>query len=100
MSKFKAGDIALIIGANVLTQNIGKVVELSAFVEDGDLYVGPDAELYRHSDIGCWIVRGEGVIFRTDKELREGFGICEERHLMPLPKDQAPEQQKAKGVEA
>ncbi|MFP6354723.1 hypothetical protein VST52_07155 [Pseudomonas aeruginosa] len=100
MSKFKAGDIAMIIGANVLTQNIGKVVELSAFVEDGDLYVGPGAELCRHSDIGCWVVRGEGLFFRTDKEVREGFSICEERHLMPLPKEQTPEQQKAKGVEA
>ena len=100
MSKFKAGDLAMIFGASFLTQNIGKVVELSAFVEDGDLFAGPDAQIYQHSDIGCWIVRGEGVQFRNDVGIYEGFGVCEERHLMPLPKDKAPEQQKAKEVAA
>ena len=72
MSKFKAGDMAMIVGANVLTQNIGKVVELSAFVEEGDIFAGPNAQLYRHSDVGCWIVRGDGVLFRADDEVYEG----------------------------
>ena len=90
----------MIVGANVLTQNIGKVVELSAFVKDGDLYAGPDAQLYRHSDAGCWVVRGEGVQFRADEEVYEGFGLCEERHLMPMPSEKAPENQQISEVAA
>lgn len=97
---FKPGDLAVIVGANVLTQNIGKSVELSAFVQEGDLYAGPDAQLYRHTDIGCWIVRGEGVEFRTECGVYEGFGICEPRHLMPLPGSPVPEQAKSLEVPA
>lgn len=100
MSQFKPGDLAMIVGANYLIQNIGKVVELSAFVQDGDLYAGPNGRLYRHSDIGCWIVRGEGVQFRADDDVCEGFGVCEERHLMPLPGDASPSKQQAKAVAA
>lgn len=98
MSQFKPGAIAMIIGANSLTQNIGKVVELSAFVQDGDIYAGPDAQLYRHSDVDCWVVRGEGVHFRADDDIYEGFGLCEQRHLMLLPGDAQPEQQKSREV--
>lgn len=97
-NQFKAGDLAIIVGANFLTQNIGKSVELSAFVQDGDLYAGPDGSLYRHSDIGCWVVRGEGVQFRADEGVYEGFGICEPRHLMPIPGSTAPTENKSQAV--
>lgn len=84
-NQLKPGAMAMIVGANVLTQNIGKVVELSSFVQDGDLYAGPDGKLWRHGDVGCWIVRGEDVQFRADDEVYTGFGVCEGRHLMPIP---------------
>ena len=81
----KVGNLAMVVGANFLKQNIGKVVELSAFVSDGDLYAAPTGELFRHSDVPCWVVRGEGVVFRADNEVYEGFGLCEQHHLMLLP---------------
>lgn len=99
-NQFKPGDLALIVGANYLIQNIGKVVELSAFVRDGDLYAGPDGQVYRHSDADCWVVRGEGVQFRTDDEVCEGFGVCEPRHLMLMPGTKEPERQQSREVPA
>ncbi|RDL17070.1 hypothetical protein D884_03179 [Pseudomonas sp. URMO17WK12:I10] len=97
--QFKPGDLALIVGANSLTQNIGKVVELSSMVKDGDLYAGPNGSLYRHSDVDCWVVRGEGVVFRTEDGVFAGFGLCEPRHLRPIGRDFTAEQQKAKEAE-
>lgn len=90
MSKFKVGDMAIVIGANYIAENIGKVVELSAFVSDGDLYAGPNGSLYRHSDIPCWVVRGDDVQFRTDEGTFFGFGLHEERHLMRIEPDSIP----------
>ncbi|UTL89522.1 hypothetical protein [Pseudomonas fluorescens] len=97
--QFKPGDLALIVGANSLTQNIGKVVELSSFVKDGDLYAGPNGGLYRHTDVDCWVVRGEEVVFRADGAVFAGFGLCEPRHLRPIGRDLSPEHQKAKEAE-
>jgi len=97
---FKPGDLAVIVGANTLVQNIGKVVELSAYVTDGDLYAGPNGQLYRHSDIGCWVVRGDGVQFFADDEVLTGFGLCEPRHLMPIQGDCQPDRQKSREVPA
>ena len=94
----KPGDQAVVIGANYLTQNIGKVVELSALVHDGDIYVGPNCKLYRHSDVDCWVVRGDGITFRTEDEVIEGFGLCEPRHLMLLPPDNQPERQQSREI--
>jgi hypothetical protein len=99
-NQFKPGDLALIVGANTLVQNIGKVVELSTFVRDSDIYVGPDGNVYRHSDADCWVVRGEGVQFWTEEGVYDGFGLCEPRHLSPLRGDFQPERQKSREVPA
>lgn len=57
-NQFKSGDLAIIVGANSLTQNIGKQCELREFVTSGDVYVAPNGEVYRHDDVrpGRWWV--------------------------------------------
>lgn len=99
-NQFKPGDLALIVGANVLIQNIGKVVELSQLVRNGDIYVGPNGEVFRHSDCECWVVRGDDVQFLADDEVSHGFGLCEPRHLMRIPGDSQPERQQSREVPA
>lgn len=78
MSKFKPGDLALIVKAQY-EENLGQVVTL----------VRIDWFFSFISDETCWIVEGEG---------RGCF--CPESALMPLRGDFQPEQQKAKEVEA
>lgn len=90
MSKFNPGDLALIVGAFSMTQNIGKVVELVQFVVDGELYIAPDGVTYRHQGVSCWVVVGEGVVCRSSCEIFNDFGLHIEGHLMPLRGDFAP----------
>ena len=99
MSKFKAGDLALVVGCNTNPKNLGKVVELIALIFPGEIFHAPDGRKYladmdQHG--GGWIVQSENFISRD----RQPWGLVEERHLMPLKGDFQPEQQKAKEVEA
>jgi hypothetical protein len=99
--QFKAGDLAIIVGANSLTQNIGKQCQLREFVKSGDCYVAPNGEVYRHDDVPCWTLVGDGLVAVVEGEVVDlGFGIHEPRHLMPLRDDFAPAGQKAKAVSA
>lgn len=98
--QFKPGDLAIIVGANSLTQNIGKQCELREFVTRGDFYVAPNGEVYRHDDVPCWTLVGDGLVAVVEGEVVDlGFGIHEPRHLMPLQDGFAPEQQKSKKAE-
>ncbi|MGF6154002.1 hypothetical protein [Pseudomonas fluorescens] len=96
MSQFKSGDLVMIVGANSLTQNIGKQCELREFVVSGDIYIGPNGAVYRHDDVPCWTLVGDGLAaVLEDDVVYLGFGVHEPRHLMPLGDTFAPEQQKA-----
>ncbi|KPX44812.1 Uncharacterized protein ALO68_03874 [Pseudomonas syringae pv. helianthi] len=96
-NQFKPGDLAIIVGANSLTQNIGKQCELREFVTSGDFYVAPNGEVYRHDDVPCWTLVGDGLVAVVEGEVVDlDFGIHEPRHLMPLRDDFASEQQKVK----
>ena len=96
-NQFKSGDLAIIVGANSLTQNIGKQCELREFVTSGDFYVAPNGDVYRHDDVPCWTLVGDGLVAVVEGEVVDlGFGIHEPRHLMPLSDDLIPEQQKAR----
>lgn len=95
MSKFKIGDLALIVGCNTNPKNLGKVVELIAWVAPGEIFHGQDGRKYladTDQRDGGWIVQSENFISRD----RLDWGWVEERHLMPLKGDFQPEQQKAK----
>ncbi len=97
-NNFKTGDAVMIIGANSLTQNIGKQCELREFVLSGDCYVAPNGEVYRHDDVPCWTLAGDGLVAVVEGEVVDlGFGIHEPRHLMLLRGD--PEAQKSKSRE-
>lgn len=95
--QFKPGDLVVIVGANSLTQNIGKQCELREFVVSGDRFIAPNGVAYEHEDAPCWTLAGEGLVAIIDGELVNlGFGIHEPRHLMPLRGHFTPEQQKSK----
>ncbi|MCY1283273.1 hypothetical protein D3C76_1396860 [compost metagenome] len=102
MSKFKTGDLALVIGPSV---NTGRCVELVRCV------VGPakvDLNEGRNwvdvpDGIHAWVVaadRLEGVLTRSGKTICVSEVMYHENRLMPLRGDFQPEQQKAKEVEA
>ncbi|AVQ10298.1 putative ATPase [Myoviridae environmental samples] len=92
--QFKAGDLALIVGANLLEQNIGRQCELVQLVIDGEIYDAPDGKRYQHGDVTCWVVTGEGICsWYEDGGIHQSdWGVCEPRHLMPLKGDQSPAQ--------
>lgn len=99
--QFKSGDLAMIVGANSLTQNIGKQCELREFVVRGDRFLAPNGVMYEHDGAPCWTLAGEGLVAVIDDEVVDlGFGIHEPRHLMPLRGDFAPEQAKSREVPA
>lgn len=99
--QFKPGDLAIIVGANSLTQNIGKQCQLREFVTRGDWYVAPNGKVYRHDDVPCWTLIGDGLVAVVEDEVVDlGFGIHEPRHLMPLVDDFTSAGQKAKAESA
>lgn len=97
---FEPGDLVVIVGANSLTQNIGKHCELREYVVSGDIFLAPNGRMYQHDDAPCWTLSGEGLAAVIDGNVVHlNFGIHEPRHLMPLRGNFAPEQQKAKEAE-
>jgi len=100
-NQFKAGDLAMIVGANLLIQNIGKSCRLVQLVRMDEIYVAPNGVKYQHGDVPCWVVLGDGVCsWHEDGSVHQAdWGLCEPRHLMPLRGDFAPEQQKTKEAE-
>ncbi|MGR6476209.1 hypothetical protein ACUZXZ_10645 [Pseudomonas juntendi] len=83
----KTGDLALIIGAFSVTENIGRSVELvefvppfgSVFCQDG--YFDADAP-------GLWIVTGEGLVRNAEGgKVISNLAGCDPQHLRPLRGD-------------
>lgn len=95
--QFKPGDLVVIVGANTLTQNIGRHGELREYVVDGDIFLAPNGCMYRHCDVPVWTISGDGLAANIDDEtVYADFGIHEPRHLMPLRDDHAPQSEKQK----
>lgn len=97
MSKFKAGDLALVIKANH-EENLGKVVELLRSSNESQIDCGRHARTANPERLQCWVVRHESILVTntlgfqrvvTDAALPESW-------LMPLRREFQPEQQKAK----
>ncbi|HFQ7151817.1 TPA: hypothetical protein ACHSTH_004796 [Pseudomonas aeruginosa] len=95
MSKFKAGDLVLVVAGSV-PENIGKAGELAFKVQDGDCYepVTPCGHLYHRNTSGApvWIVVGDYF----SSQGCSGFCQKNERNIIPLRGDFHPEQQKVK----
>lgn len=95
MSKFKAGDLALIVNAKC-SENIGRVVELIRLVNsDVTVYKGVKFTAYRGGP--AWEVNGELVSVLCD---RIQFGFLSESCLIPLRGDFQPEEQHHKELQA
>lgn len=96
----KIGDPALIIGAFVLTENIGRSVELVAYVPPNGSMFWEDGYFDAGAD-GLWIVTGEDLARNTKigKIISNLAGVSPQ-HLRPLRGDFAPEQQKSREVSA
>ena len=93
MSRFKAGDLAIVVGCNRCEYNIGKTVELVRFVKKGEV-VELDGARSR-SAIDAWVISGESVAYWSMKNEvmvigREG--LAAEEHLIPLRGDFTPEE--------
>jgi hypothetical protein len=99
---FKVGDLALIVGANSMVQNIGKSCELIQLVQRDGIYVAPNGVTYQHVDGDCWIVTGDGLCrWFDDNSVEQGdWGLCEPRHLRPLSGDFAPDKTKSRELTA
>lgn len=98
--KLKTGDHALIIGAFVLTENIGRSVELAAYVPPNGSLFWEDGYFDAGAD-GLWIVTGEDLARNTEggKIISNLAGVSPQ-HLRPLHGDFAPEHQKSREVSA
>ncbi|UOF22020.1 hypothetical protein [Pseudomonas syringae] len=96
-NQFKPGDLALIVGAFSMVENIGKQCELIQLVQLDEIYTAPNGLKYQHADVPVWIVRGEGLCrwFEDGTVEQSDWGLCAPVHLMPLRDDFIPEQQKA-----
>lgn len=100
MSKFKAGDLALVIG----NRNLGRCVELIA------RYVGPcrvevkgNRWVVVPDGVPAWLVAAEameGELTKSGRVVETDEAVVSEVKLVPLRGDFQPEQQKAKEVEA
>lgn len=101
MHNFKPGDLALIVGAFSVQQNIGKTVVLEEFLADGQISTWRDPSdgllIWNTSGSAGWIVLGDGVKSRCGAD---GWVLASPGHLMPLRGDFAPERQKSQEVPA
>lgn len=96
MSKFKAGDLALVVGCQTIDHNVGKIVELMHFVKSDEV-ITIDGQKFRAAK-DAWIVSGDSVGWWSLKRecmVIGHHGMIAEKHLMPLRDDFQPEQQKA-----
>ena len=98
MNQLKQGDLALIVGAFGMTQNIGKECHLVQFVQTDEVFIAPNGDKCQHGDVPAWIVCGEGLCtsFEVGDIEHGNWAVCAPKHLMPLRGDFAPEQQKSR----
>lgn len=93
MSRFKAGDLAIVVGAVNTPQNIGRTVTLEVFLPANSGKLEYKGSTFASSDVAdCWIVSAEGLISYaaiSDKKFhhKTGIAVCRQRHLMPLKGD-------------
>ncbi|HCF7269615.1 TPA: hypothetical protein NI644_004617 [Pseudomonas aeruginosa] len=101
MSKFKAGDLAMIISCQLVPELIGKTVELVMPVLPGDEANHGGRDWRNQTDRPAWVVAAEGLYVLTIKGNLEPdqYTLMPDHKLMPLRGDFQPEQQKSREVE-
>ncbi|WP_426113540.1 hypothetical protein [Pseudomonas sp. DSP3-2-2] len=89
--QFKSGDLAMIVGAFNVPDNIGQQCELIEYLrlEDISAWVDPadGRRVQNAADGPAWLVVGEGLKSWCGST---GWVLADERHLMPLRGDFAP----------
>lgn len=97
----KAGDLALVVGAFRITENIGKTVRVEEFLTEGQVSLWADEEgrpARNDCGGGGWLVSASGL--ESGCKGRKGFALINPKHLMPLRGDRSPTRQKAQQVPA
>lgn len=97
----KAGDLALVVGAFRITENIGKTVRVEEFLADGQVSRWTDEKgRPTRNDCGSagWLVSASDL--QSGCKGRKGFALVDPKHLMPLRGDRSPSRQKAQQVPA
>lgn len=96
--QFKAGDMALVIGASI-ESNIGVVVELIRKTTDPVIRLSDGRRVNNPENEICWEVSADGLV-TTNKlktiPFKVKYAAAPERRLMPLRGDFATEQQKSR----
>lgn len=96
---FKSGDLAMIVGAYNVPDNIGKQCELIEYLRVDDIsdWVDPSDGLRVQNSAGApgWLVVGHGLKSWCGGN---GWVLADARHLMPLRGDFIPDKQKSREV--
>lgn len=91
MSRFKAGDLAIVIKCNDAPELVGKCVELVEFVKFGCTPFSDQG--WNPFDCDAWLVTGEGLLAMNGHGLVPAkFTAFPEGLLMPLRGDFTPEE--------
>lgn len=97
---FKPGDLAMIVGAFSVTQNIGRAVELAAFLAPGEERFYHDG-IFEAGPDGLWIVTAPDLHRNAEGGLvNSSLAGCAPQHLRPLGGIATPERQKSQEVPA
>lgn len=101
MSKFKPGDLALVIKANH-EENLGKVVTLIRSTSENVIDCGDGSKTVNPNKLICWVIQHEELVTTNELfgfKLKSSTGACPESWLMPVRGDFQPEKEKVKEVE-
>ena len=85
MSRFKPGDLALVIDC-ILPELIGKVVELEQCIPPGERAEHSGRPWINSSSSTAWLVSGQGLLVLTERARieRSELTLIAEHKLMPL----------------
>ncbi|WP_346396791.1 hypothetical protein [Pseudomonas syringae] len=96
-NQFKPGDLALIVGAHMTPDNVGKVCELVEFLAQEQISAWREPHhgmVIQNGDVhAAWVVIGAGLVSCFGLS---GWALVDQSHLMPLRDDSVKEKQSAK----
>ncbi|RMP73282.1 hypothetical protein ALQ20_02964 [Pseudomonas syringae pv. atrofaciens] len=96
-NQFKPGDLALIVGAHMTPDNVGKACELVEFLAQEQISAWREPQhgmVIQNGDVHApWVVIGAGLVSCFGLS---GWALVDQIHLMPLRDDSVKEQQKSK----
>ncbi|KAA3536640.1 hypothetical protein FOM00_11935 [Pseudomonas sp. ST1] len=100
-NQFKPGDLALIVGAHMTPDNVGKVCELVEFLAQEQISTWREPHhgmVIQNGDVhAAWVVIGAGLASCFGLS---GWALVDQTHLMPLRDDSVRENQKSKEAES